>query len=294
MNKAALMAILMSTVSILLGSSSMAQAIEVHGHRGARARFPENTIPAFEHALKASADALEMDLNVTKDGVLVVHHDTRINRDICLTAGGTKIKNPILIFETTLDELKKLDCGSVKHPDHAQQTTVPGTHIPTFEEVLNWLASSKLPQAKTIRLNVETKISPEEPKAGPPPKEFVQLVIDLLKKKNFLKRTVLQSFDYRTLIEARKIEPSIQIAALSDNSREDLVQTAKDLRANYISPKWQMVQFKLVESLHANGVKVLPWTVNDRLGWAHLIAMGVDGIITDDPERLIEFIRSGK
>src|SRR6187200_3249935 len=120
---------------IILGSFSMAQAIEVHGHRGARARFPENTLPAFEHALKAGADALEMDLNVTKDGVLVVHHDTRINRELCLGPGGAKIKNPALIFETTLNDLKKLDCGSQKNPDQAKQITVPGTTIPTFEEV---------------------------------------------------------------------------------------------------------------------------------------------------------------
>src|SRR5687768_1566903 len=96
-------------------SIQQSHAIEVHGHRGARARFPENSIPAFDHALKVGAHALEMDLAVTKDKVLVLHHDPHINPDICLQSGGVTIQNPPLISSLTLKEVKSYDCGSIQN-----------------------------------------------------------------------------------------------------------------------------------------------------------------------------------
>jgi glycerophosphoryl diester phosphodiesterase len=283
--------------SLLIGFSvSMAnsRAFEVHGHRGGRARFPENTIPAFQHALEIGVDVLEMDVNVTKDRALVVHHDRKISPDTCLTYSGEKINPAPPIYDLTLAQVKKFDCGSLRHPDFRNQTTVPQTKIPTLEEVLDWLNKSSIPMAKRVRLNIETKISPDQPDLSPEPHIFAKLVIDLLKKKKFLERAVLQSFDYRTLIEARMLEPKIKISALSDSSSEDLVKTATLLKADFVSPRWTLVQHRLVEKLHANKVKVLPWTVNDRLAWAQLSAMGVDGIITDDPDALIEFLSPPK
>ncbi|MEQ1876244.1 MAG: glycerophosphodiester phosphodiesterase family protein [Bdellovibrionia bacterium] len=275
-------------------ATANSRAFEVHGHRGARARFPENTLPAFEHALKAGVDALEMDVNVTKDRVLVVHHDRKISPDTCLTYSGERINPAPVIYDLTLAQLKKFDCGSLKNPDFRNQQTVPNTEIPTLEEVLNWLDKSSIPMAKRVKLNIETKISPEEPDSSPTPAIFAKLLIDLLKKKKYIDRVVLQSFDYRTLVEARKIYPKIKISALTDSSSEDLVKTASELKADFISPRWTLVQYRTVEKLHALGVKVLPWTVNDRLAWAQLNVMGVDGIITDDPEALIAFLAPPK
>lgn len=284
-------------VSLTVGFSSStanSRAFEVHGHRGGRARFPENTIPAFEHALKVGVDVLEMDVNVTKDRVLVVHHDRKISPETCLTYSGEKIKPAPAIYDLTLAQVKKFDCGTLRHPDFKNQQTVPQTKIPTLEEVLGWLNKSSIPMAKRVRLNIETKISPDQPALSPEPHIFAKLLIDLLKKKKFLERTVLQSFDYRTLIEARILEPKIKISALTDRTDEDLVKTASLLKADFVSPRWTLIQHQTVEKLHAFGVKVLPWTVNDRLAWAQLSVMGVDGIITDDPEALIEFLAPPK
>jgi glycerophosphoryl diester phosphodiesterase len=270
---------------------SHSQAFEVHGHRGARARYPENTIPAFEHALKVGANALELDLGVTKDKFLVLSHDPHINPELCLDQSGQKVQKAPLISALTLNEVKTYDCGSLKNPKFPKQVAVPATRIPTLEEVLTWLDGQNLKQAKLIKLNIETKSFPENPEYTVPPEEFARLLVGTLKKRGYLDRTVIQSFDYRTLKAARLLEPRVQIAALTENIHEDLVKTALDLKADFISPRWTLVKFKSVKDLHEKGVKVLPWTVNDKETWSILINMKVDGIITDDPEELLKYLK---
>src|SRR5687767_3710442 len=125
---------MVKTLAILLGAAAFASAADrvlVHGHRGARAVLPENTIPAFEFAIAAGADVLELDLAVTKDNVLVASHDPTINETIC--QGG---KPGAPIRQLTLAELRAYDCGARKNPEFPKQKLVPGTRIPTLDEVL--------------------------------------------------------------------------------------------------------------------------------------------------------------
>ncbi|HEX4924208.1 MAG TPA: glycerophosphodiester phosphodiesterase [Bdellovibrionales bacterium] len=277
--------------SLAAPNSKPVPAVEVHGHRGARARFPENTLPAFNHAIEAGAHYLELDLVVTKDRRLVVSHDLQLNPEICLGPGGSRMASPPLVFSLTADELRAYDCGALKNSKFPHQKTIPGTRVPTFDEVLDLVERHPSPHAKNVRLNIETKISPEHPDATVQPAEFAKLLIEALRRRGFLERAVIQSFDYRTLREARKLEPKVKIAALTDDLMEDLVKTARELNADFVSPRWTLVKFKTVEKLHAIGVKVVPWTVNDRLSWAEVISMKVDGIITDDPEALLKFLK---
>lgn len=264
----------------------MPAKILVHGHRGARAIYPENSLPAFEYAIAQGVDALELDLAVTKDNILVVSHDPEMNPKIC--AGPAD--SPHVIREMTLAQLRRWDCGAKQNPAFPQQKTVPGTRVPTFEEVL-----ALAPKGK-FDFNVETKIFADKPQLTPPPAEFVKLILDIVRKHKLESRFILQSFDWRTLAEMRKLAPAIRLSALypGDMSaavlKMDYVAAAKAAGAGIVSPHFRFVTKERVDQAHAAGLQVVPWTANDPQIWDALIAAGVDAIISDDPAALIAYL----
>lgn len=274
---------------------SLSPGLEVQGHRGARALRPENSLPAFEYAMNQGVDVLEMDLAVTKDNKLVISHDPRLNPEICLSPEGTKLFpiTPIWIHELTLDEVKKYDCGSLRHRRFEKQVTMVA-HPPSLDEVFDLVKKKKSP----VRFNIETKSFRDIAKDDYPvtPAEFAKLWYEKVKQHGMLKRSVMQSFDYRTLIAAKGIDKEIKIAALSEDPHEDFIQTAKQLSAEIISPFWEMpnVNKSVVEQLHKIHVQIIPWTPDDPSAWEKLIRMGVDGLITDDPAALIQFLKTRK
>ena len=256
--------------------------IQVHGHRGARARMPENTIPAFEYAIEVGVDALELDLAVTKDNVLVVSHDPELHAPVC---SGPVEK--AVIRELTLAQVKEWDCGAVQNPGFREQKTIPGTRIPTFDEVL-----ALAPKGK-FEFNIETKIFPNQPKYTPPPAEFARLLVDAIKRHKLEKRVMIQSFDFRTLVEARKIAPEIRLSALYGQGRKDFVTLSKEAAgAEIVSPEYHLVTVEKVIAAHAKGLQVVPWTANKVADWDQLIRAGVDAIISDDPAALIAHLKS--
>jgi glycerophosphoryl diester phosphodiesterase len=280
----------LATGALLLAEA--AGAVEVQGHRGARARFPENTLPAFRYALEQGVDVLELDLAVTKDLKLVVSHDPHLNPEICLGPDGRRLEKPILIHSLTLAELKKHDCGALKNARFAKQQPVPGTPMPTLDEVFALVKESKLPAARKVRFNIETKIRPDEPENTVGPEVFARLLVDSIKRAGMWKRSVIQSFDYRTLREARKADASAQISALSEDPESDLAAIARELKADVISPKWELMNAERVAKIRATGAKIVPWTANDADAWQKLVELKVDGIISDDPEALIAYLKS--
>jgi len=257
-----------------------AEKIEVHGHRGARALRPENTIPAFEYAIAQGVDVLELDLGVTKDGVVVVSHDAFLKAPVC-----TGPKEKAVIYEHTLAELRQWDCGAVRNPQFARQLTIPGTRIPTLDEVL------ALASKGSFKFNMETKIDPREPALTVGPAEFVQRVLAVIRKHKLEKRVILQSFDFRTLHEMKKLAPEIELSALYSGPAKDFVAIAKEAGAPLISPEHRLVTPEQVQAAHAANLKVIPWTANESADWDRLIAAGVDAIITDDPAGLIAHLR---
>lgn len=270
---------------------SAKQAIEVQGHRGARAHLPENSIPAFEYALKTGVDVLELDLGITKDKRIVVNHDLAVNPDICQYDDGTRLTAPVLINSLTLAEIKKFDCGAIKNVRFPDQKTIPHTKIPTLDEVFKLAAQSKSPSGRPVEFNIETKIEPERPGDTVTPEEFASLVVKKIQEFKMMSRVTIQSFDYRTLREARRLHAKVKIAALSENKDEDLLKTAQELKADIISPFWEMLDKNKVSALQKAGIRVIPWTANKSDQWEKLIDMGVDGIITDDPESLVSFLK---
>jgi len=254
--------------------------ILVHGHRGARSVLPENTIPAFEHAIAAGADYIELDLAVTKDNVLVVSHDPVVNMDIC-----TGPKQHVPIRQLTLAEVKQYDCGAKTLPAYPKQKAVPGTRIPTFDETLALAKRGK------FKFNVEIKSNPKQPDYAPPPAEFARLVVDAIRKHKLEKRVAVQSFDFRPLHEVKKIAPEIPLNALYSGPAKDFVEIAREAGARTIAPAYKLVTKEQVDKAHAAGLKVVPWTANDPEAWRMLIDAGVDEIITDDPAELIAFLK---
>ena len=274
-------------IAMLLWAAMLAPAaehksIQVHGHRGARARMPENTLPAFEYAIEVGVDVLELDLAVTKDNVLVVSHDPILHAPVC-----TGPVESAVIHELTLKQVKEWDCGAVQNPGFKQQKTIPGTRMPTLDEVF-----ALAPKGK-FEFNIETKIFIDHPLYSPPPVEFARLVVDAVKRHKLEKRVMIQSFDFRTLVEARKLAPEIRLSALYEQGSKDFVTLSKEgAKAEIVSPQYRLVTTDKVIAAHAKGLQVVPWTANKPEDWDKLIRAGVDGIISDDPAALIAHLKS--
>ncbi|MEO8657685.1 MAG: glycerophosphodiester phosphodiesterase [Bryobacteraceae bacterium] len=261
-------------------SMPAAPRILVHGHRGARAMRPENTIPAFEYAIEAGVDVLELDMAVTKDNVLVVSHDPRLTSQICRGPVGSNV-----IRELTLEQLKQWDCGTLKNPGFPKQQPVPGTTVPTLDEVFDLGAKG------TFEFNIETKIFADKPELTPPPAEFAQLVVDAIRRHKLEKRVMVQSFDFRTLQEVKKIAPEIRLSALYAVGFKNFVSIGKEAGATIVSPHYMLVTKGRVDAAHAAGLQVVPWTANTPKDWDKLVDAGVDAIISDDPAELIRYLK---
>lgn len=270
-------------LSILLAGVHAAEpprAVKVHGHRGARAVRPENTIPAFEYAIAAGVDALELDLAVTRDNVVVVSHDPYLHPPICTGPSPTAA-----IRDLTLAEVKRWDCGSTRNPAFPEQQIAPGARIPTLDEVF------ALAPRGNFDFNIETKITAAHPELAPPPEEFARLVLQQIRRHKLEQRVILQSFDFRTLIAMQELAPEIRRAALYEGANPDLVEIARQAQTRIVAPIFRLVTPENVRAAHAAGLTVIPWTPNRPADWDRLIAARVDAIITDNPVSLIAHLR---
>jgi glycerophosphoryl diester phosphodiesterase len=262
--------------------SLSAASLEVHAHRGAMAVRPENTLPAFEEAIRLGADFIELDVYATRDNVLVVTHDPAINLGICQGPGG---KRPIRSM--TLAEVRQYDCGGVKAAAFPKQVAVPGTRIPTLDEVLDLGKSSK-----QIRFNVEIK-SLEKWTADLvlPPQEISRMVADAIRKHKLEDRVMVQSFDFRVVKAMKAIAPEFVLAALYGPGDRDFVDIARETGVRLVTPNHSLVTPEKVKAAHDAGIRIIPWTVDSADEWDRLIAAGVDGIITNDPGALIAHLK---
>jgi glycerophosphoryl diester phosphodiesterase len=266
---------------VLAMTTQAATRIQVHGHRGARAMRPENTIPAFEYAIGIGADVLELDMAVTKDNVLVVSHDPTMLPKICEGP-----KPGTAIHELTLAQLREYDCGKRKNPDFPKQQPVPGTRVPTLDEVF------ALARGNKIEFNIETKIFLDKPELTPSPEEFAKLVLAEVRKHHLEKRVILQSFDFRTLHAMKKLAPEIRLSALYEGKPKDFVEIAREAGAGIISPRYPLVTKEQVAAAHRAGLEVVPWTADTPGDWDKLVDAKVDAIISDDPAELIAYLKA--
>jgi glycerophosphoryl diester phosphodiesterase len=291
-----------------------AKRIEVYGHRGARAVFPENTLPGFEYTIGLGVDGFEFDINVTKDNVLVVSHDSVLHGPIC--------KGPAeyaVIHELTLQQVKHWECGGV-NPEFPRQKALPGERIPTLDEVFalslkgdfRFLIEAK---SATRRLTEEQarkllkrlsrqELSKEEenrqvhllmipgPDLTPPPDEFAQMILDRIRAHHLENRVDFLSTDYRLLHSMRRLAPEISISA-PYGGKTQMADVIKETSPDIVGPAYTTTRVTATEiSLaHEAGIKMIPFG-NEKEDWGAYVEGGADGIISDDPAAVIEFLIS--
>jgi len=159
--------------------------------------------------------------------------------------------------------------------------------MPTLDQVLSFSDQG------TFDYNIETKSFPDKPEYTPSPEQFVQLFLDQVHKHRLEKRVILQSFDFRTLVAARKLAPAIRRSALTEFDQRDFTEIAREGgEAQIVSPNYKLVTREKVQAAHKAGLQVVPWTVNTPADWDKMIDAGVDAIISDDPAALIAYLKS--
>ncbi|HSH99229.1 MAG TPA: glycerophosphodiester phosphodiesterase [Reyranella sp.] len=292
--------------AIWAASVVAAAAFDLQAHRGGRGLAPENTLAAFRHALTLGVTTLETDLAITKDEVVVLSHDPRLNPDLVRGPDGQWLATPgPPIHELTLVELRRYDVGRLNPATRygqqfPAQKPADGERFPTLTELYALGGAA-------VRYNIETKIDPTRPDETVEPETFVRLVVAAVRSAKRQRQTTIQSFDWRTLIAARRLAPEIETACLTIESSNmntvagkpspwlggldleahggSLPRLAKAAGCVAWSPFWRNVTPPAVAEAQALGLKVVPWTVNDPNEMARLIEQKVDGLITDYPDR---------
>ncbi len=266
-------------------------SIDFQAHRGGRGLMPENTIPAMLAVMdNEKVQTLEMDLAITKDKQVVVSHDPVLNPIITTKPGGTYIKaselNEYIIYQMNYVDLQKFDVGLKFHPVFPQQQKL-AVAIPTLSALIDSVEEKSAHMGRKMFYNIEIKsVDGKDIVEHPAPDEFVDLVVKLIKQKNVVERTSIQSFDLRPLKVLHQKYPMVQTAYLVEGKKTSDVKNNLDLLGftpTIYSPEFKYVTKEMVDYCHANKMKVIPWTVNTKKEIDDLIALGVDGLITDYP-----------
>ncbi|MFZ6001171.1 MAG: glycerophosphodiester phosphodiesterase [Bacteroidota bacterium] len=264
---------------------------DVQGHRGARGLMPENTIPGFLMALDSGVTTLEMDLAITKDKQVIVSHDPWMSASFCLDSLGNEIKpkeeKKFNIYKMTYAQVRKFDCGSKLNERFPSQQKFKAEK-PLLREVI--LTVEKHIRNKTlyeVDYNIEIKSEKEgDNNFHPKPAEFSDLVYNLIDQYLPWDRVVIQSFDFRVLKYWHEKYPEVRLAALVENLNT-IDENIKELgfKPSIYSPDYKLLSKSEVKRVHALGMRLVPWTVNETTEMEELKSWGVDGIITDYPDR---------
>lgn len=290
-------------------------AFDLQAHRGCRGLLPENTLAGFEHALRLGVTTLELDIAITADGVPVISHDPALNPAITRDAKGQWLteRGP-LIRSLSLAQVQSYDVGRINPSsryarDFPNQEPRDGQRIPTLASLFQLV---KELGADQVRFDIETKVNPHAPEATLPPEDFVRVLLGAIREAGMVNRVMVQSFDWRTLEILHRVEPAIRTTYLSmasDNfhtlrdgswnaghrladhggSVPRLVRAAAgDHGGSIWAPFHGNLTPETLKEAQALKLVVIPWTVNQPEVMQRLIDWGVDGIITDYPDRLRE------
>lgn len=265
---------------------------DVQGHRGARGLLPENTIPAFLIALELGVTTLELDVVIAKDATVVVSHDPWMSGLICTQPNGESVSSEseqtFRIFEMTYGEVARFDCGSrgnIRFPKQQKISVSKPRLRDVIEAAEAYLREQNLPP---VQYNIETKARPEwDGTFTPDPVTFTRLLYDVLVETGIKDRTILQSFDVRTLRVGRVLDSTWRLALLVErDGNKGLAANLETLGfvPHIYSPDYRLVDATLVHDAHKRGMQVIPWTVNTLDAMQRLKALGVDGLITDFPD----------
>lgn len=298
---------------------------DLQAHRGGLGLMTESTLDAFANALELGVTTLELDIQITRDGIAVVTHDRQVQAQKCRDKQMPAINDPDYpyvgkyIKNLTEAQVRTLDCGYQQLPGYPEQKVIVGASIPLLADVFALL---KTYPEQSVWLNIETKVEAGAPEETAPRQSFINAVLEEIDKAGLEDRVTIQSFDWGTLMELAQVAPDIPIIALTngqsflacgepeaspwlggldmDDFKCDVVAAAASFGASAISPVHgfpqdggigdagytPFVTKAMVERAHRSGLRIIPWTVDDLATMQYLMDLGVDGIITNYPDRL--------
>ncbi len=313
----------MVVVSLPVASAAAKPRFDVQAHRGGLGLVTESTLEGFANAIELGVSTLELDVQITEDGHAVVTHDRQVSAAKCRDTAAATPDDPEFpyvgkyIRNLTLAQVRTLACDKPL-PAHPGQRIVPGARMPLLSQVF---ALADCYGARRLRFNVETKVEAGAPEQTAPREQFVQVVAREVERARVGRRVSIQSFDWGALMRMRQVAPRLRLVALTngdflqvgrpgaspwlggidvDDFGGSLVAAAASFRPDAISPVHGNPQNgkvgdpgyvpyttrQLVAEAHRAGLDVIPWTVDDPATMGALIDAGVDGLITDYPDRL--------
>ncbi len=292
----------------------MPKSLQILGHRGARGLITENSLQGFTQTLAMGVHALELDVHISRDGVVVVHHDASLNTDITRDSQGLRLDAVTpTIYELDFELLQQYQlCSPRPGSDYAQQFPQQqgGTsqRIPRLEQIIELL---KVPGYQQVELVIELKLDARKPHQGLAAESFCDTVVDVLRRENMLQRCYLQSFDWKAILHAQHKHPEVRCAFLSVQRREwnnidaldgldspwtcgfkikdhnfNLPEMIHAAGGRIWAPDYHQLAAEQITAAQALGMRVVAWTVNKPADMLRLMEFGIDGIITDYPDRL--------
>jgi len=266
--------------------------IDVQGHRGARGYLPENTLPSFARALELGVTTLELDVGVTRDGVVVIHHDRGLNPDLARGPDGQWVQRATPLHSLTYAELQHYDVGRLRPgSDYARrfphQQPLDGTRIPRLAELF------ALAKDQRVRYNIEPKMDASALHETLPAEEFARALIAEVRKAGVQHRTTVQAFHWQVLKVVEREAPEMPTVYCTEGtaSNSERVHAAG---GRIWSPDYHTVTVKKLDAARKSQMKVTVWTVNEPADIERMIAMGVDGIASDYPDRVLEQLKGGR
>ena len=266
--------------------------IEVQGHRGQRGHSPENSISAFLKAIEKGVDVIEMDVVISKDGKVVVSHEPYMSSLYVLAPSGKSISKAeeknFNLYEMTYDRIRMFDIGSKGNKNFPEQEKMK-SYKPLLSEVIDSVESYvKSQNVSPVKYNIEIKsIVSEYDKSQPKPLKFIKMVMDVIQEKGIKNKMNIQSFDENILNQMNRIYPKVELAYLVSEEGISTNMAKLNFTPEIYSPNFKLVKNKaFVDSIKQKNMRLIPWTVNEKVNIKQMIKLKVDGIITDYPERV--------
>lgn len=287
---------LLATAMSLAALSEPTPSFDIQGHRGCRGLMPENSIPAFKKALDLGVTTLELDVVISQDGQVVVSHEPYMNADFCIAPDGRPVEKraqkSLNLYKMPYAEIARYDCGSNGNPGYPEQQKMKVSKPLLREAIREAEAYMKQKALNPVQYNIELKSEEKEYGLSQPPvPEFSDLVYRVIIEQLPADRVIIQSFDFNVLKHwKRQIDAGnykkVRLAALVANLKSmDAHLSELGFKPDVYSPYFKLLSREKIQKLHSQNIRVIPWTVNQVNDMKELKGWGVDGLITDYPDR---------